>query len=120
MTKKELDRIFRDVEPPSHGWEHLPPPPVARTATRWPAWHVVLVLAFIVWFLVSAIGCTTTDGVNQISAGWETVKSRTEIGVGFKADDKGIAFPLLVRWLAKPTPDDIVAERIEQVITPQK
>lgn len=85
----------------------------ARPHWGWPVSVLILIIALMASIMS---GCTATDGINQISAGWETVKSRTEIGVGFKADEKGIAFPILVRWLAKPTPDDIKAERIEQTI----
>jgi len=116
MTKKELDRIFRENEAPSHGWEHLPPPPLESNEKPMHPALVCLIMLGILAFMISVCGCSTTDGTNQISAAWETVKARTEVGIGFKTDEQGIAFPIIMSWVAKPTPDDTKAERIEQTI----
>lgn len=84
---------------------HVPPVNGERN-TPW--WAAALIVALIVVFVVSATSCT------QVTAGWETAKSRSQFGFGFTSVNRNWYGPITFTWLAEPKPEE--QPRINQEI----
>ena len=76
-------------------------PRMTETPQRVPRRVVVAVLAGIVAFMVSALTSCT-----QVTAGWETAKSRTQFGVGFTSVHGNWYGPVTFAWLSEPKPEE--------------
>jgi hypothetical protein len=85
MNKKELDRIFRDNP---------------ETEDDRPSfWWVIGVLVLLAAMMLSISSCA------QVTAGFETAKSRSQFGIGFTAIGGNWYGPLTFAWLAEPKPE---------------
>jgi hypothetical protein len=89
MNKKELDRIFRDD--PEPGEDERPS-----------FWWVIAVLFILAAMMISISSCA------QVTAGFETAKSRSQFGVGFTTIGGNWYGPLTFTWLAEPKRETVI------------